>query len=126
MPYPSIENVASLNEAGVREEIIAPFLNQLGYASGTNYNILREFPLKYPRIQLGRKKGKKDPLLRGRADYILEVDGSGRLSISTTIPCGNKNLARPALAFPWVSTAINPDFGLGISLLTSPFTRRRQ
>lgn len=62
-----------MNESDVREEILAPFLRELGYATGTENDISRETPLTYPRMQLGRKKPKTDPLIRGRADYILQV-----------------------------------------------------
>ena len=63
----------SLNEADIREEVIAPLLRALGYRSGTEFNIIREQSLRYPRIFIGRKDVRKDPELRGRADYILEV-----------------------------------------------------
>jgi predicted type IV restriction endonuclease len=65
------------NETDVREEIAAPLLTLLGYERGTENDILREFTLQYDRVFLGRKKS-SDPLLRGRADYILSVTGAGR------------------------------------------------
>ena len=62
------------NEADVREEIIAPLLHHLGYrARSRTAKIIREQSLRYPRIYLGHKSPLKDPPLRGRADYILEV-----------------------------------------------------
>jgi hypothetical protein len=67
----SIEN---LNEADVREELIGPLLRRLGYQSHTSNDIIREQSLRYPRVSLGRKNSRRDPLLRGIADYILEVD----------------------------------------------------
>ncbi len=62
-----------MNEADVREEVIAPLLRRLGYSSGSDYDIIREQSLRYPRQFLGRKDIKKDPELRGKADYVLEV-----------------------------------------------------
>jgi hypothetical protein len=62
-----------MNEMDVREEIIAPLIRQLGYRTGTENNVLREVPLRYPFIFLGRKSGKKDVTIRGIADYILEA-----------------------------------------------------
>lgn len=62
-----------LNEAGVREEVIAPLLRELGYQSNTEHHVTREWPLRYPYIYLGRKSRKKDQLLCGRADYVLEA-----------------------------------------------------
>ena len=75
-----------LNESDIREEIIAPFLRHLGYRSGTLANVIREQSLRYPRVFLGRKDTKKDPELRGRADYICEVDGSVRWIIEAKPP----------------------------------------
>jgi predicted type IV restriction endonuclease len=77
-----------LNEADIREEIIAPFLRYLGYRSGTSANVIREQILKYPKVFLGRKDSKKDPELRGRADYICEVDKSIRWIIEAKPPQG--------------------------------------
>jgi hypothetical protein len=62
------------NESDVREEVIAPLLRRLGYRSGSANNIIREQFLRYPRLSLGLRNPKKDPELRGKADYILEVD----------------------------------------------------
>jgi predicted type IV restriction endonuclease len=62
-----------MNEADIREEVIAPLLRRLGYESGTDHDVIREQLLRYPRQFLGRKDSKKDPELRGKADYILEI-----------------------------------------------------
>lgn len=64
-------NFEELNESDVREEILAPLVGDLGYRSGTEHNVIREQPLRYPHAFLGRKDSKRDPLLRGKADYIL-------------------------------------------------------
>jgi hypothetical protein len=82
-------NFEQLNETDVREEIIAPLLRALGYRSGTPHNIIREQLLRYPQSLLGRKDAKKDPLLRGKADYILEVDGKVRWVIEAKAPDAN-------------------------------------
>jgi hypothetical protein len=71
-------DLSSLNEAGVREEILAPLLRALGYRSGSANNIIRELLIPYPRIQMGRRKPGKDPKLEGKADYICEVNGKYR------------------------------------------------
>lgn len=77
---------STMNEADVREEIIAPLLRQIGYRTGTTANIVREHSLQYPKIFLGRKNIKRDPILRGRADYICEVDDSVRWVIEAKAP----------------------------------------
>ncbi len=75
-----------LNETDVREEVIAPLIRRLRYRSGTDCDVIREQSLKYPKIFLGRKDAKKDPELRGKADYILEVDGRLRWVIEAKAP----------------------------------------
>lgn len=75
-----------LNETDVREEVIAPLIRRLGYRSGTENDVIREQSLKYPKLFLGRKNPSKDPELRGKADYILEVDGRHRWVIEAKAP----------------------------------------
>lgn len=75
-----------LNETDVREEVIAPLLSRLGYKTGGDNNIIREQSLRYPKISLGRKNPKKDPELRGKADYILEVGRRLRWVIEAKAP----------------------------------------
>jgi hypothetical protein len=80
-----------LNETDVREEIIAPLIRELGYQSASEHNVLREQSLRYPRNYLGRKNPKKDPVLRGKADYILEAGGAVRWIIEAKAPSSNIN-----------------------------------
>src|SRR5712692_1194115 len=54
--------------------------------TGSRNNIIREQSLRYPRNSLGRKDPKKDPELRGKADYILEVGGKLRWVIEAKSP----------------------------------------
>ncbi|MDO9066943.1 MAG: type I restriction enzyme HsdR N-terminal domain-containing protein [Deltaproteobacteria bacterium] len=75
-----------LNETDIREEVLAPLVRTLGYRSGTINNVIREQSLRYPRAFLGRKDVKKDPLLRGKADYILEASGKVRWVIEAKAP----------------------------------------
>ena len=81
------------NETDVREEILAPLLRELGYRTGTSNNVIREqfLRLRYNRAFLGRKNPYKDPELRGKADYICEVDGKIKWTVeakSPTVPIG--------------------------------------
>lgn len=76
----------NLNEADIREEVIAPLLKELGYRSSGEHNIIREQSLKYPRKFLGRKKPNKDPLLRGVADYICVAGGKVQWVIEAKPP----------------------------------------
>ncbi len=76
----------SMNETDVREIIVRPLLERLGYAHGTAANIRTEVPLRYERAFLGRKKPTKDPALAGRADYICEVVSFGRWCVEVKAP----------------------------------------
>lgn len=64
-----------MSEADVREDVLVPLLAALGYRTGTDYDIRRELSLRYPKQSLGRKQEDRDPVLRGRADYVLKVNG---------------------------------------------------
>lgn len=75
----------NLNEADIREEIIAPLLKELGYRSSGVNNIIREQSLIYPRKFIGRKKH-TDPLLRGVADYICIAGGKVQWVIEAKPP----------------------------------------
>lgn len=77
MNFPPFD-FAAMNEAAVREEIVAPLLRHLGYRSTTVNNIIHEHNLSYRKLQLGRKNPAKDPPLRGRADYICVAGGQVR------------------------------------------------
>jgi Type I restriction enzyme R protein N terminus (HSDR_N) len=72
------------NECDVREDIAMPLLTGLGYQKGTVNDIKRELSLSLKQ-SLGRKK-KKDPVLKGIADYILVVTGVGRWVLETKAP----------------------------------------
>lgn len=77
---------SGLNETDVREEIIAPFIRRLGYKSGGEHNVIREQSLRYPQVFIGRKSAHKDPILRGKADYILEAGSILRWVIEAKAP----------------------------------------
>src|SRR5215475_14693399 len=85
MNFPTFD-FAQLGEPDVREEIIAPLLNHLGYRAGTDWNIIREQSLRYPRVYIGTKKTAKDPLLRGEADYICDVEKKVRWVVEAKSP----------------------------------------
>lgn len=92
-------NFEELSEADVREEIIAPLLRGLGYRPGDQHNVIRDQSLRYPRGLLGQKDLKKDPLLRGKADYILEVGGKVRWIIEVKAP--DNDFGRSEIEHAW-------------------------
>lgn len=79
-------NFEELNETDVREEILAPLLRDLGYRSGTHHNVIRGQSLRYPQASMGGKDSKKDPSLRGKADYILVAGGKVTWVIEAKAP----------------------------------------
>lgn len=77
---------SQLNETDVREEILAPLIRELGYRSASEHNVLREQSLRYPRVFIGRKEERRDPILRGKADYILEAGRRVRWVVEAKAP----------------------------------------
>jgi hypothetical protein len=77
---------ATMNETDVREHIVRPLLERLGYRHGTNANIRTELRLTYSHTFLGRKNPKKDPPLAGRADYICDAISFGRWVVEVKAP----------------------------------------
>jgi hypothetical protein len=76
----------TMNETDVREIIVRPLIERLGYRHGTDANIITEKTLRYERAFLGRKNPKADPPLVGRADYICEVVSYGRWVVEVKAP----------------------------------------
>lgn len=74
-----------MNETDVREAIVFPVIRQLGYRHSSANDIITELSLRYPKQFVGRKK-KSDPDLRGKADYILEVDRRLRWVVEVKAP----------------------------------------
>lgn len=80
-----------MNETDVREAVVRPFLESLGYRHGTQATIRTEVPLRYDKAFLGRKKPAKDPAL-GKADYVCEAISYGRWVVEVKSP--SKDIAR--------------------------------
>jgi hypothetical protein len=73
-------NFDQMKEADVREDVIMPILQTLGYKKGTDNYIYREafLSLRYAREYFGRKDTARDPQrpLSGFVDYICDIDKS--------------------------------------------------
>jgi hypothetical protein len=82
----TVPDFASMNETDVREIIVRPLLERLGYRHGTDANIRTEQRLTYAHTFLGRKNPKKDPPLAGRADYICDAISFGRWVVEVKAP----------------------------------------
>ena len=76
---------AAMNETDVREAVVRPFIESLGYRHGTQATIRAEVPLRYGKAFLGRKNPAKDPLL-GKADYVCDVISYGRWVVEVKAP----------------------------------------
>jgi hypothetical protein len=98
-------NFDKLNETDVREEVIAPLIRFLGYRSDSEHNVLRELPLKYPLVFLGRKDTKKDRALRGKADYVLEAGRKVRWVIEAKSPAASISQDDVEQAFTYANHA---------------------
>lgn len=77
---------ASMNETDVRETIVRPLIESLGYRHGTDAYIRTEQTLRYAKAFLGRKNPARDPDLVGRADYICGVVSFGRWIVEAKSP----------------------------------------
>jgi hypothetical protein len=75
-----------MNETDIRAEVLEPLLRRLGYSMTGTAAIRREHSLSYPYLYLGRKKPGKDLMLRGVADYTLEVAGHARWTLEAKPP----------------------------------------
>lgn len=76
----------NMTETDVREVVVRPLLERLGYKHGTSASIRTEVTLRYDKAFLGRKKPTKDPALVGRADYICDVTSYGRWCVEVKKP----------------------------------------
>jgi hypothetical protein len=82
----TIPDFASMNETDVREIIVRPLIESLGYRHGTEAYIRTEQTLRYGKAFLGRKNPARDPDLVGRADYICGVVSFGRWIVEVKSP----------------------------------------
>jgi hypothetical protein len=72
--HPLKPHLKEMKESLVREAIVFPFLQRLGYQVAGPARVRTEAPLRY---SLGRKKP-SDPVLKGFCDYVCEVESYGR------------------------------------------------
>lgn len=78
-------DLSKFNEQSLREYVLTPITNYLGYKPGTKNDVRTDVLVTYPRISLGRKKG-KDPILRGKADYVYEIERTWRWVLEAKSP----------------------------------------
>jgi len=69
-------------EDAVREELIVPILNRLGYSASGENRIVRSKPLIHPFVYIGTKKYKVNVI----PDYLLAVGGSTKWVLDAKAP----------------------------------------
>lgn len=92
-----------MNETDVRENVVAPLLRELGYRHSSENDIITEQTLRYPKAFVGRKNTKKDPVLRGKADYLLEVEKRLRWVIEVKAPDGELGIDEIEQAYTYAA-----------------------
>ncbi|PZU87174.1 MAG: type I restriction endonuclease subunit R [Shinella sp.] len=84
--FPS-HDIESMNEDDVAGELIRPLCRALGYSQGNpDANLRSQISLQYDRAFLGHKNGQKDPILRGRPDFVCEVVSYARWVVEAKKP----------------------------------------
>lgn len=80
-------NLERMNEDDVAGELVRPLCRALGYKQGSEVaNLRSQFSLQYDRLFLGHKDAKKDPVLRGRPDFVCEVVSHARWVVEAKRP----------------------------------------
>ncbi|HEV7251826.1 MAG TPA: type I restriction endonuclease subunit R [Mesorhizobium sp.] len=109
-------DLATMNEDDVAGEIIRPFCRALGYSQGSpTANLRSQVTIRYDRVFLGHK-GKNDPELRGRPDFICEVVSYARWVIEAKSPTVELTLADSQQAHTY---ATHPEIAAEFYLLTN-------
>jgi len=105
-----------MNETDVREVIVRPLIEGLGYGHDAETRILTEKILRYDRSFLGHKNPKKDPPFAGRADYICEVISFGRWVVEVKSP--SKELSQDVVEQAH-TYAMHPEIAASFFLITN-------
>lgn len=80
-------NVETMNEDDVSGELVRPLCKALGYSQGNpDANLRSQISLQYDKAFLGHKNGEKDPVLRGRPDFVCEVVSYARWVVEAKKP----------------------------------------
>nr|WP_240764606.1 type I restriction enzyme HsdR N-terminal domain-containing protein [Escherichia coli] len=81
----SLLNSKWVKEDTVREELISPLLNALGYSISGNHRIIRSFALPHPYVYIGTKKNN----IKIIPDYLLMIDGKHKWILDAKGPSEN-------------------------------------
>lgn len=80
-------NIETMNEDDVAGELVRPLCRALGYSQGNpEANLRSQVALQYDKAFLGHKNPGKDPVLRGRPDFVCEVVSYTRWVVEAKSP----------------------------------------
>lgn len=114
--FPS-HNIETMNEDDVAGELIRPLCRALGYSQGDpEANLRSQISLQYDKAFLGHKNGKKDPVLRGRPDFVCEVVSYTRWVVEAKKPSVVLSLADSFQAHTY---STHPEIAAEFYLLTN-------
>lgn len=113
----SLLEAPEFKEDSVREEIILPILNALGYSSSGSNRIVRSKGVSHPFVMVGAKRRK----LTNFPDYLLEVEGRYAWVLDAKDPSENitagKNVEQayfyaihPEIRVPWFALCNGKEF----------------
>lgn len=110
-------NIETMNEDDVAGEIVRPLCRALGYTQGNpEANLRSQISLQYDRAFLGHQDGKKDPVLRGRPDFICEVISYARWVVEAKAPFVSLSITDSYQAHTY---ATHPEIAAEYYLLTN-------
>lgn len=110
-------NIETMNEDDVAGEIIRPLCRALGYTQGNpEANLRSQISLQYDKAFLGHQDSKKDPVLRGRPDFICEVISYARWVVEAKAPSVSLSITDSYQAHTY---ATHPEIAAEYYLLTN-------
>jgi hypothetical protein len=93
----------AMNETDVREIVVRPIIEALGYEPGAEAYVRSERTLRYGHAFLGRPNPSKDPVLTGRADYECGVTAHARWTIEVKAPSEELTVTSAAQAHTYAA-----------------------
>jgi len=110
-------NLETMNEDDVAGELVRPLCRALGYSQGNpEANLRSQIALQYDKAFLGHKKPGKDPVLRGRPDFVCEVVSYTRWVVEAKKPSVELSTADSYQAHTY---ATHPEIAAELYMLTN-------
>lgn len=110
-------DIDSMNEDDVAGELVRPLCRALGYTQGNpEANLRSQIALQYDKAFLGHKSPGKDPVLRGRPDFVCEVVSYTRWVVEAKKPSVQLSQADSYQAHTY---ATHPEIAAELYMLTN-------